>query len=471
MIPNDQQNSWRMGGASSSKKYNNVYVTETKVLAWQSRFDLLRLSEKEIGQLYEVFVNVTEASQRNYIKARDIITYCNMDKYAFAVRMLSSFAKKGQSFAGFVFEIWDICTTDEKDLADFVFSLYDFTGEGITADEAQTMLSELYGETAFKNEKRRTELMTHLYGSATEARPVSRTQFKMFTRKQAPSLFMAFSVQKKISESIVGKPFWDAQCRKRNKMSPKDLTTIGQVRQEILTGRLTMDDEGFENTNTADEGSQTTLSDLDSSARRRTSVNKDKDKDKKSGEKKEHSSKKSKVHVHEAPPGPTKITISAGSSSTTTSSSRKNHGGLGGLGMNGSRKGSARSSFESNNQGSDNNSPAVPGEYMAYHYTPLSIHPSINTQPLSIHHSINTHPLSVDDPINPKHYQYNPLSTPLYEYTTLSTPSPINTLLYQYTTLSTPRYICITNIPDKHTQQIHLTNTTKLILCCHQAHQ
>ena len=355
-----------MGGASSSKKYSNVYVTETKVQVWRTRFDSLRLTEKEIGQLYEVFVGVIDASQRKHIKARDIITYCNMDKYAFAVRMLSSFAKKGQPFAGFVFELWDICTTDEKDLADFVFSLYDFTGDGITAEEAQTMLSELYGETAFKNEKRRSELMTHLYGSATEARPVSRTQFKMFTRKQAPSLFMAFSVQKKISESIVGKPFWDAQCRKRNKMSPGELTTINQLRQEILTGRLTMDDEGFENSHTADEGSQTTLISYgDSSAPRRVSVNKgkDKDKDKKSNEKRKHTSKESTVH--EPPPGPTKITISAGSSS-----SRKPTGGLGLGGM-----GTPRTTPRTNNQGSGYNSPAQPGEYPAHQCTPQSMHP------------------------------------------------------------------------------------------------
>ena len=349
------------GSASSSKKYNNVYVTEKTVLPWRTRFDSLRLTEKEIGQLYEVFISVIDASQRTHIKTRDIITYCNMDKYAFAVRMLSSFSKKGQTFPGFVFEIWDICTTDEKDLADFVFSLYDFTGDGISAEEAQTMLSELYGEAAFKNEKRRTEMMTHLYGSATEARPVSRSQFKMFTRKQAPSLFMAFSVQKKISESIVGKSFWDAQCRKRNKMSAGELTILGQLRQEILTGRLTMDEEGFENNHAADEGSQTTLlSESDGGAPRRqsTSKSKDKDKDRKGGEKKKRSSKENSIQ--EPAPGPTKITISAASSS-----SRKPTGGLGLGGMGGSRKGSTRPSLEGSNVNTGNNSPAAPGDVIS----------------------------------------------------------------------------------------------------------
>ena len=81
---------------------------------WKLKFDMLRLSEKEVTQLYQVF-NDCDISNKKLVNSRHIISYCKMEKVPFSDRMLASF-KKGQPFPGFVFEIWDIVTTDESHL-------------------------------------------------------------------------------------------------------------------------------------------------------------------------------------------------------------------------------------------------------------------------------------------------------------------------------------------------------------------
>jgi Ca2+-binding EF-hand superfamily protein len=106
-----------MGNSKSSlvtNKYVNVYATEHRVQRWRSRFELLQLKENEIGMLYEIFQQC-DISKRNKVNTRHLTTYCKMEKVPFTNRMLATF-KKGQNFAGFVFELWDICTTDEGNL-------------------------------------------------------------------------------------------------------------------------------------------------------------------------------------------------------------------------------------------------------------------------------------------------------------------------------------------------------------------
>ena len=307
-------------GGSTSKKVTNIYASEPKVRAWQSRFALIRLSEKEIGQLYQVFLGI-QNEDRKTVSTRTLAAFCKMEKYPFAYRVLTSF-KKGQPFVGFVFGIWDICTTDERDLADFVFSLYNLTGEGISAEDAQTMLTELYGENVFKvGSKRRSEAMTYLYGSDKEATAVSRPQFKTFARKQSTALFLAFSIQRKIAESIVGKQFWESQSRKRSKMSDGELDIIRKLRAEILSGRMTVDDDGYDD----DEDDEK----LEEKSNPRIL-----------GKEKEKPTKTPKVvPMNEKPAAPIKLTVTAGGGA----GSRR----AGGLGVGSVGMPRERSSFDS----------------------------------------------------------------------------------------------------------------------------
>ena len=234
------------GSASLQSKHVKCYTTLPHVSVWKSRFDLMELTERDVGLLYTAFEDVASLSSAGRVNAKQLMAYCKIDKTVFAARMLSSF-KKGQPFAGFVFELWDMCTTDQDELADFVFSLYDVSGDGINAQEALTLLTELYGEAAFKpGSARRTEILMQLFENEYEPKPITRAQFKSFTRKQATTLFLAFNVQRKICESIVGRTFWDGQVKNRARMSPADLTTISLVRQDVLTGRLQYDTDGLE---------------------------------------------------------------------------------------------------------------------------------------------------------------------------------------------------------------------------------
>jgi len=223
------------------------------VAVWRSRFDLIGLTEKEVGLLYTAFEDVASLSSAGCVNTKQLMAYCKIDKHVVAAKMLASF-KKGQTFAGFVFELWDVCTTDQDELADFVFALYDVHGDGINAQDAMTLLTDLFGETAFK--ARRTEILTQLFDNEYEPKPITRAQFKSFTRKQATTLFLVFNVQRKICESVVGRPFWEGQAKNRARMSPEDLKTISQVRQDVLTGRLQYDTDGLE-TGTKGAGKKT----------------------------------------------------------------------------------------------------------------------------------------------------------------------------------------------------------------------
>ena len=206
-----------MGGSIGiGNKYANIYDDHPKVKAYRSRFDLLQLTEKDIGILYECF-EAADLAKKNVVSARYLTSFCKVDKIAFAARMLSKF-KKGQPFAGFVFELWNICTTNERDLTDFVYDLYDPSSSGcIEPKEAQLMLSELLGDngTGKDGKKRSSDLVHHHLvdnsSSSLDPKPITKADFQKFTRKQTTSLFLAFSIQKKIIENLGGSTFWDVQ--------------------------------------------------------------------------------------------------------------------------------------------------------------------------------------------------------------------------------------------------------------------
>ena len=234
-----------MGLSFSNRKYANIYGAEPKVRKWQTRFNQLKLSEKEVGQLYEVYEHlVPPDALRQAVTLKALITLCKLDGKPLATRMLAAFVK-GQPFVGFVFALWHVCTTDERDLADYVFGLYHVhKNDGtISADNAQTMMLELYGDAFKEGNRRRGEIMLQLYGHTSEAKPLTRKEFKSFCRRQSATLFMAFNVQKKIAEAVVGKPFWEVQSRKRARIPDNEMVQVAKLRGDILSGRLLGDDE------------------------------------------------------------------------------------------------------------------------------------------------------------------------------------------------------------------------------------
>jgi hypothetical protein len=108
-------------------------------------------------------------------------------------------------------------------------------------------------------------------------------------------LFLAFSVQRKIAEGLVGKQFWESQSRKRSKMTDGELGVISKLREEIVSGRLTVDDDGFE------EDEEDDVPEERSNPR---TVGKEKDPAK--------GAKALKVVPVNDKPGPTKLVVTAG---------------------------------------------------------------------------------------------------------------------------------------------------------------
>ena len=124
-------------------------------------------------------------------------------------------------------QIWNICTTNERDLSDLVYHLYDPNNVGyIEPDEARLMLSELLGDTGGGTgkdggKKRSNDLVQQLVGSSSSSssfdidfKAITKIDFQKFTKKQTTSLFLAFGIQKKIIENLGGFSFWDIQVYK-----------------------------------------------------------------------------------------------------------------------------------------------------------------------------------------------------------------------------------------------------------------
>jgi Ca2+-binding EF-hand superfamily protein len=104
-----------MGGVfGSNGSYSKIYHLSPDVRSWKTRFEILRLTESEVGQLYQVFINV-DIAEKNKIDTSNLTAYLKVEKNMFAKRMLSSF-KKGVRFEGFLFEVWNLCTIDETEL-------------------------------------------------------------------------------------------------------------------------------------------------------------------------------------------------------------------------------------------------------------------------------------------------------------------------------------------------------------------
>ena len=110
-----------MGGIGSvfgsTGSYSKVYSIAA-VGCWKSRFDILQLTENEIGQLYQVFL-AADVTETRVVDTTQFTTYLKVDQNLFAGRMLSSF-KKGIRFEGFVFEVWNLCTIEENDLGEMI---------------------------------------------------------------------------------------------------------------------------------------------------------------------------------------------------------------------------------------------------------------------------------------------------------------------------------------------------------------
>ena len=88
------------------------------------------------------------------------------------------------------------------------------------------------------------DILKQLYGDGNEGKLVERKTFRDFAKKQKTVLFLAFSMQKKLADCIIGNSFWKTQCKKRDKMLTKDLEDIKLIRSNILNGTLNIDKDG-----------------------------------------------------------------------------------------------------------------------------------------------------------------------------------------------------------------------------------
>ena len=98
----------------SGGNYSKVYQSYSSVRCWQSRFELLQLTEYEVGQLFEIF-NIATEKEGNTINTMQLAAYLKIDFNLFALKMFSSL-KENIKFESFVFEVWNICTVEERDL-------------------------------------------------------------------------------------------------------------------------------------------------------------------------------------------------------------------------------------------------------------------------------------------------------------------------------------------------------------------
>lgn len=104
---------------------HGFYTIEAEVGRWKSQFELLRLNESEVGQLYKVFQDV-DLKRKKTVDTAHLANYLKVENKFFVKRMLSSF-RRGVKFEAFVFEVWDLCTIEEKDLGKLDCVIRDFS--------------------------------------------------------------------------------------------------------------------------------------------------------------------------------------------------------------------------------------------------------------------------------------------------------------------------------------------------------
>ncbi len=133
-------------GCTSSKlqaEFLEPYKYNDKILSWKPEFDVLCLSERDIGRLYKIFRKV-DVDGSGEIELAELLVHMDVERTPFTQRVFSIFDEDGSGeidFREFVLSLWNYCALSRATLVLFAFDLYDRDSSGaISCDEVNKMV-------------------------------------------------------------------------------------------------------------------------------------------------------------------------------------------------------------------------------------------------------------------------------------------------------------------------------------------
>lgn len=93
-------------------KFVNVYSTNKRVASYKREFEVLCLSEADVGKLFQIFQNVDVDGSGN-IELAELLVHLDVERTPFTKRIFSLFDEDGSGeidFREFVLSVWNYCS-------------------------------------------------------------------------------------------------------------------------------------------------------------------------------------------------------------------------------------------------------------------------------------------------------------------------------------------------------------------------
>ncbi len=81
-------------GCSTSNEYALVYSKNEKLASWKQQFDILCLTERDIGRLFRIFRRV-DVDNSGQIELAELLVHMDVEKTPFTRRVFSIFDEDG----------------------------------------------------------------------------------------------------------------------------------------------------------------------------------------------------------------------------------------------------------------------------------------------------------------------------------------------------------------------------------------
>ena len=124
------------------------------VRKYRQQFEMLMLTEHDVGRLLRVF-NSVDMDGSGTVEIAELLTCLKCERTRFSERIFAIFDDDGSGsidFRELVLSLWNYCSLGQSSLVVFAFDLYDRdNGGSIAADEAVKMLKDVYGKNYASN--------------------------------------------------------------------------------------------------------------------------------------------------------------------------------------------------------------------------------------------------------------------------------------------------------------------------------
>jgi len=216
-----------MGGLFS--KYSRVYSSYPCVKEHKDEYDILQLTESDVGRLYKLYRQM-DIRSTDSIHIDETLHYLSIENNEFTKRIFSISDGDHSSILGFnrfVISVWNYCTLERNCIEMFAYDMCDIDRSGnIEISEIICLIKDLYGED-FEHSvhARRACYCLGELGRTT----IDVYAFCRFLKSHTALLYPAFALQTKFRTAVIGNHFWDELQRKRTAMCHNEYVPVSKL--------------------------------------------------------------------------------------------------------------------------------------------------------------------------------------------------------------------------------------------------